>query len=72
MKIRIIGRSEDAHRAAHRIVPTFDVIDSHVLPCRGASRNMRIRAEVWLPNGPDANTAKHVAGAAPLTPATNA
>ncbi|MEU7857884.1 hypothetical protein [Nonomuraea sp. NPDC049141] len=50
MRIRIIGLPEEATQAANLIARTFDVVEiSRPIPCRGASRNVRIYAEVRLP-----------------------
>jgi hypothetical protein len=50
LKIRIIGLPDEAVQAANLIARTFDVIEiSDSIPCRGASRNVRIYAEVRLP-----------------------
>ncbi|MFI6498703.1 hypothetical protein [Nonomuraea typhae] len=50
MKIRIIGLPEEAAQAANLLTRTFDVIEiSGPMPCRGASRNVRIYAELRLP-----------------------
>ncbi|MFI6503697.1 hypothetical protein [Nonomuraea typhae] len=50
MKIRIIALPEEAAQAANLLARTFDVIEiSDPYPCRGASRNIRIYAEVQLP-----------------------
>ncbi|MEU6781664.1 hypothetical protein ABZ912_20885 [Nonomuraea angiospora] len=50
MKIRIIALPDEATQAANLIARTFDVIEiSDPLACRGASRHVRIYAEVRLP-----------------------
>ncbi|WP_188186809.1 hypothetical protein [Nonomuraea sp. SYSU D8015] len=50
MKIRITGLLDEAIQAANLIARTFDVIEvSDPIPSRGASRNVRIYAEVRLP-----------------------
>jgi hypothetical protein len=50
LKIRIIGLPDEATQAANLIARIFDVIEiSGLIPCRGATRNVRIYAEVRLP-----------------------
>lgn len=50
MKIRITGLPEEATQAANLIARIFEVIEiSGLIPCRGATRNVRIYAEVRLP-----------------------
>lgn len=50
MKIRVIGLPAEVAKAAELLAGTFDVIEiSEPLCCRGASRNVRIYAEIRLP-----------------------